>query len=176
MSIMKYLTAFISLFLLLLCVLGIKVQHIMFQNTSSNLIFNLTGDDPNDYNYPDDDSEYDSDYEYDYVYEGDDDCLDDDGDGYCDPDEEGNIQYDYYDTESEPDQIPTFGDDLTSVRVDLGNTARITCTVHNLGSRVISWKKGESFLFLGPNSLVEDSRYSVTTSEESSTLAITLIR
>ena len=172
---MKYLTAFISLFLLLLCVLGIKVQHIMFQNTSSNLIFNLTGDDPNDYNYPDDDSEYDSDYEYDYVYEGDDDCLDDDGDGYCDPDEEGNIQY-YYDSEPEPDQVPTFGDDETNVRVDLGNTARITCTVHNLGSRVISWKKGESFLFLGPNSLVEDSRYSVTTSEESSTLAITLIR
>ena len=44
------------------------------------------------------------------------------------------------------------------VQVDLGNTARLSCSVTRLGSRTISWKRGESFLFLGDSSLVEDTR------------------
>ena len=45
-----------------------------------------------------------------------------------------------------------------------------------LGSRVISWKKGDSFLFLGESSLTEDKRYSVTATSDSSTLSITLVK
>ena len=71
-----------------------------------------------------------------------------------------------------------FGDDETYVKVDiltyslyliylqypqvdLGNTARLSCSVTRLGSRTISWKRGESFLFLGDSSLVEDTRCGV---------------
>ena len=77
------------------------------------------------------------------------------------------------------------------MQVDLGNTARLSCSVTRLGSRTISWKRGESFLFLGDSSLVEDTRcyqsiylfmyqciprYSVDTGPDTSTLTITLVR
>ena len=70
---------------------------------------------------------------------------------------------------------PEFGDDETWVRVDLGNTARLTCTVHQLGSQVISWKRGDSFLFLGSSPLTNDGRYSVEVTDSSSSLTITLV-
>ena len=101
--------------------------------------------------------------DYEYVYE--DDCLDLDGDDYCD--EETDTDYE----EGEPQ----FGSDETAVKVDLGNTARLTCTVKNLGSQVISWKRGDSFLFLGKSPLTNDGRYSVEMTESSSSLIITLV-
>ena len=70
---------------------------------------------------------------------------------------------------------PQFGDDETVVSVDLGNTARLTCTVHQLGSQVISWKRGDSFLFLGRSPLTNDDRYSVEVTDSSSSLTITLV-
>jgi len=126
------------------------------------LLHNVIGNDDS-YYYSDD-----PDYEYEYVYEADDDCLDADEDGYCDE----PVEYLYDDDED----APMFGEDTTHVKVDLGNTARITCSVHNLGSRVISWKRGDSFLFLGSSSLIEDKRYSVSTEVDSSTLTITLFK
>lgn len=115
------------------------------------------------YEYEDDD-----DYDYEYVYE-DDDCDDLDGDGYCDDD-----SGDEYSDSGEGGQ-PQFGDDERSVTVDLGNTARLTCTVHQLGSQVISWKRGDSFLFLGSSPLTNDERYSVELTDSSSSLTITLV-
>jgi len=112
-----------------------------------------------------DDYEYDDDYEYEYV----DDCDDPDDDGYCETDDD----YVYPD---EDELTPQFGDDTMTVRVDMGNTARITCTVHDLGSSVISWKKGESFLSLGASLLAPDDRFSVALTESSSTLTITLVK
>lgn len=123
-------------------------------------IFSTLGQD-DDY----DDYEYDDDYEYEYV----DECEDPDDDGYCETDD------DYTYTEEE-DLTPQFGDDTMTVRVDMGNTARITCTVHDLGSSVISWKKGDSFLSLGGSLLAPDDRFSVALTDSSSTLTITLVR
>ena len=124
----------------------------------------FVGDDAVDYDSYDY-SEDDPGYEYEYIYESED-CADDDGDGYCD---------DVYVDDYEEDDLQ-FGDDTNHVKVYLGNTARISCSVHNLGSRVISWKRGDSFLFLGSSSLIEDTRYSVTTDQETSTMTITLVR
>jgi len=115
--------------------------------------------------YEDDDYEYD-DYEYEYV----DDCLDADDDGYCETDE------DYSDYSENEDLEPEFGEDTTTIRVDMGNTARITCTVNDLGSSVISWKKDDSFLNLGSSLLSDDPRLSVAMTESSSTLTITLVK
>jgi len=128
-------------------------------------IFHTHGQD-DDY----DDYEYDDDYEYEYVDEYDD-CIDADDDGYCETDED----YTGEDTEGK-DRTPEFGEDTMTVRVDMGNTARITCTVHDLGSSVISWKKGDSFLSLGGSLLAPDNRFSVALTESSSTLTITLVR
>ena len=108
-------------------------------------------------------------YEYeegDYEYVYDDDCVDLDGDDYCDED----ADTDYGDGELQ------FGEDETDVKVDLGNTARLSCTVNNLGSQVISWKKGDAFLFLGASPLTNDGRYSVETTPSSSSLTITLVK
>ena len=101
--------------------------------------------------------------DYEYVY--DDDCQDLDGDDYCD--EEADTDYE--------DVSPWFGEDETGVKVDLGNTARLTCTVNQLGSQVISWKRGDSFLFLGQSPLTNDRRYSVEMTDSSSSLTITLV-
>ena len=57
-----------------------------------------------------------------------DDCLDADDDGYCETDE------DYSDYSENEDLEPEFGEDTTTIRVDMGNTARITCTVNDLGN------------------------------------------
>ena len=103
--------------------------------------------------------------DYEYVY--DDDCVDLDEDGYCDEDSDSDSVYE--------DPEPQFGDDETAVKVDLGNTARLTCTVNQLGSQVISWKRGDSFLFLGKSPLTNDGRYSVEMTESSSSLIITLV-
>lgn len=119
-------------------------------------------------NYEDDD---DYEYVYDEDYEYVDDCLDADDDGYCETDE------DYSDEGPHDDDAePEFGEDATTVRVDMGNTARITCTVNNLGSSVISWKKDNSFLSLGASPLSDDPRLSVIMTDSSSTLTITLVR
>ena len=88
-------------------------------------------EDPDDYGY----DEYGED---DYSYDN---CEDADGDGYCDyddcidADEDG---YCDYDVEDEEGPEPVFGEDTTFVKVDLGNTARLTCTVLNLGERTLS--------------------------------------
>lgn len=93
--------------------------------------------------------------------------MDLDEDGYCDEDSDSDSVYE--------DPEPQFGDDETAVKVDLGNTARLTCTVNQLGSQVISWKRGDSFLFLGKSPLTNDGRYSVEMTESSSSLIITLV-
>jgi len=112
--------------------------------------------------------EYEDDGEYiyeEYEYEYDEDCDDPDGDGIC-----GTEGEEYEDR-------PMFGDgDSTLVRVDMGNTARLTCTVHGLGSRVISWKRGENFITLGKSLTVDDKRMSVTLDQSSSTLTIALVK
>jgi len=70
---------------------------------------------------------------------------------------------------------PMFGDgDSTLVRVDMGNTARLTCTVHGLG-HMISWKKGEELISLGHFLMSDDQRMSVTKDFSSSTLTIGLV-
>merc|ERR1712123_200903 len=115
--------------------------------------------------------DYDDDYEY--VYEDEyDDCIDADDDGYCETDEYDDTG----DDTKEEDLTPKFGEDTMTVRVDMGNTARVTCTVHDLGSSVISWKKGESFLSLGASLLSDDDRFSVAMTASSSTLTITLVK
>ena len=120
------------------------------------------------------DSGYDDDYydyeegDYEYVYE-DGDCVDLDDDGYCDEDTENYPDTEYADSQTQ------FGADETNVKVDLGNTARLACTVHQLGSQVISWKRGDSFLFLGPKDLTNDERYTVEMTDSSSSLTITLV-
>merc|ERR1711892_73900 len=91
------------------------------------------------------------------------------GDDYDDYDDTG-------DDTKEEDLTPKFGEDTMTVRVDMGNTARVTCTVHDLGSSVISWKKGESFLSLGASLLSDDDRFSVAMTSSSSTLTITLVK
>ena len=82
----------------------------------SSYIFYLSGQDSDYY----DDYAYEGDeYEYEYI----DDCEDPDDDGYCETNEE---DYEYLE--------PAFGeDDKTVVSADMGNTARISCTVHDLG-------------------------------------------
>lgn len=77
--------------------------------------------------------------------------------------------------DAEDGEKPQFGDDQTVVTVDLGNTARLTCTVDQLGSQVISWKRGDAFLFLGSSPLTNDERYSVEVTDSSSSLTITLV-
>lgn len=130
-------------------------------------IFNTLGD----ASYEDEDYEYDDDdYEYEYVDDYDD-CIDADDDGYCETDED----YGDGDYAAKEALTPEFGEDTMTVRVDMGNTARITCTVHDLGSSVISWKKGDSFLSLGGSLLTSDDRFSVALTESSSTLMITLV-
>ena len=139
--------------------------------------------------YEDEDYKYDDeDYEYEYVDEYDD-CIDADDDGYCETDED----YGDGDYAAKEALTPDFGEDTMTVRVDMGNTARITCTVHDLGtyfynfntiynykffflgSSVISWKKGDSFLSLGGSLLTSDDRFSVAMTESTSTLMITLV-
>ena len=77
--------------------------------------------------------------------------------------------------EPEEGEKPQFGEDKTLVTVDLGNTARLTCTVQKLGSQVITWKRGDAFLFLGRSPLTNDERYSVEVTDSSSSLTITLV-
>lgn len=116
----------------------------------------------------DEDEYYEDDGEYiyeEYEYEYDEDCDDPDDDGIC-----GTEGEEYEDR-------PMFGeDDSTLVRVDMGNTARLTCTVHSLGSRVISWKRGSDFTTLGKSLMVDDKRMSVTLDQSSSTLTIALVK
>jgi len=114
----------------------------------------------------------DEDYSYDNCDDTDDDgycdyddCIDADEDGYCD-----------YESEGEQGEEPAFGQDSTFVKVDLGNTARLTCTVLNLGGRAISWKRGQSLLFLNTVPGSQDPRYSVEMTGTSSTLTVTLVR
>ena len=155
-----------------------KLLTIFSLSIISLLILPTQGQDPGEYFSQDcwvvlmegNNSGYDYyDYEegdYEYVY--DDDCVDLDGDDYCD--EDTNTDYEVEDGE------PQFGDDETGVKVDLGNTARLTCTVNNLASQVISWKRGDSFLFLGASPLTNDGRYSVEMTDSSSILTITLVK
>ena len=89
-------------------------------------LFFSGADDLDSYSYEDYEDE---DYTYDNCEDADgdgycdyDDCIDSDEDGYCD-----------YEAEEEEGEEPEFGEDKTFVKVDLGNTARLTCTVNNLG-------------------------------------------
>jgi len=127
-----------------------------------------------------DDEEYeDEEYEDDDLFE-DEDCG---YDGYCTYNEE-----DYEDdeqngvTEKVTVEPPRFSDtDSTEVTVDLGNTARLTCSVINLGHNSISWKKDDELISIGdqlfekgrPRTSLELSPSIISTS--SSTLTITLV-
>jgi len=128
-----------------------------------------------DYDEADYGSEYDDDYEDDYEEE---DCGDDD---YCTYSEED------YDEEEEEEGLdttesvliapPRFNDDdETEVTVDLGNTARLRCSVDNLGLNLISWVKSEEIISMGDQLFdKERERTSVESSEGASTLTITLV-
>jgi len=115
------------------------------------------------------------DYEDDYEEE---DCGED---GYCTYSEE-----DYDDEEEGGDDTtessvliapPRFNDDdETEVTVDLGNTARLRCSVDNLGLNMISWVKSEEIISMGDQLFdKERERTSVESSEGASTLTITLV-
>jgi len=115
------------------------------------------------------------DYEDDYEEE---DCGED---GYCTYSEE-----DYDDEEEGGDDTtessvliapPRFNDDdETEVTVDLGNTARLRCSVDNLGLNLISWVKSEEIISMGDQLFdKERERTSVESSEGASTLTITLV-
>jgi len=114
------------------------------------------------------------DYEDDYEEE---DCGED---GYCTYSEE-----DYDDEEEGDDDTtesvliapPRFNDDdETEVTVDLGNTARLRCSVDNLGLNMISWVKSEEIISMGDQLFdKERERTSVESSEGASTLTITLV-
>merc|ERR1712032_861668 len=114
-------------------------------------------------------------YEDDYEEE---DCGED---GYCTYSEE-----DYDDEEEGGDDTtegsvliapPRFNDDdETEVTVDLGNTARLRCSVDNLGLNMISWVKSEEIISMGDQLFdKERERTSVESSEGASTLTITLV-
>ena len=47
---------------------------------------------------------------------------------------------------------------------------------HHSGSRAISWKRGDSLLFLNSVPGIQDPRYSVEMTAEGSTLTITLVK
>lgn len=90
------------------------------------MIYFSGADDLDNYSYEDYEDE-------EYTYDN---CEDADGDGYCDyddcidSDEDGYCDYEATEDQGEE---PEFGEDKTFVKVDLGNTARLTCTVNNLG-------------------------------------------
>jgi len=131
---------------------------------------------PGDYDEADYGSEeYEDDYEDDYEGE---DCGED---GYCtyseedyeDEEEEGGLDT----TESVLIAPPRFNDDdETEVTVDLGNTARLRCSVDNLGLNLISWVKSEVIISLGDQLFdKERERTKVESSGGASTLTITLV-
>jgi len=136
--------------------------------------------------YPETEGDYDQrdygseeeyeDYEDDYEEE---DCGDD---GYCtysEEDYEEDEEKEGEDT-TESDVLiapPRFNDDdETEVTVDLGNTARLRCSVDNLGLNLISWVKSEEIISMGDQLFdKERERTSVDSSEGASTLTITLV-
>merc|ERR1719341_3232947 len=65
---------------------------------------------------------------------------------------------------------PRFNDeDETEVTVDLGNTARLRCSVDNLGLNLISWVKSEEIISMGDQLFdKERERTSVESSEGAS--------
>merc|ERR1719186_2066533 len=127
-----------------------------------------------DYDGADYESEYEDDYEDDYE----EDCGEDDYCTYSEADyeedeEEGGLDT----TESVLIAPPRFNDeDETEVTVDLGNTARLRCSVDNLGLNLISWVKSEEIISMGDQLFdKERERTSVESSGGDSTLTITLV-
>jgi len=121
-------------------------------------------------------SEYEDDYDEDDYEE--EDCGEDDYCTYSEEeydDEEGEGGLDT--TESVLIAPPRFNDhDETEVTVDLGNTARLRCSVDDLGLNLISWVKSEEIISMGDQLFdKERERTSVESSEGASTLTITLV-
>jgi len=177
----------------------LSVKLLMFLFLASCLSLRVNGQDNYEDDYDEDDDYYpeqddyepggdydDADYgseEYEDDYE-DDDYEDEDcgEDGYCTYDED---DYDDNEVEESDDQPeggvllapPRFNDDdETEVTVDLGNTARLRCSVENLGLNLISWVKSEEIISMGGHLFdKERERTSVESSDGVSTLTITLV-
>jgi len=135
----------------------------------------------------------DSSYSYSDGYDDYDDQYFDSQDDYNDQDDEydeSNYQYtddeyanhdDYMDVNgSDAGPQPVFTTDSTRELVDLGNTARITCGLRNLGDRVIFWKKeqdeGEPKIISMDDHTYNDDRIHVEVGEGTSTLTISLVQ
>jgi len=133
--------------------------------------------DQDDYQDGDDygSEEYEDGYEDDYEEE---DCGDDDYCTYSEEDyEEEEEEEDADTTESVLIAPPFFkDDDQTEITVDLGNTARLRCSVENLGLNMISWVKSEEIISMGDQLFdKERERTSVDSTGGVSTLTITLV-
>jgi len=127
-----------------------------------------------DYDGADYESEYEDDYEDDYEEDcGEDDYCTYSEEDYEEDEEEGGLDT----TESVLIAPPRFNDeDETEVTVDLGNTARLRCSVDNLGLNLISWVKSEEIISMGDQLFdKERERTSVESSGGDSTLTITLV-
>jgi len=127
-----------------------------------------------DYDGADYESEYEDDYEDDYEEDcGEDDYCTYSEEDYEEEEEEGGLDT----TESVLIAPPRFNDeDETEVTVDLGNTARLRCSVDNLGLNLISWVKSEEIISMGDQLFdKERERTSVESSGGDSTLTITLV-
>jgi hypothetical protein len=118
--------------------------------------------------------EYEDDYEDDYEEDcGEDDYCTYSEEEYDEEEEEGGLDT----TESVLIAPPHFNDDdETEVTVDLGNTARLRCSVDNLGLNMISWVKTKEIISMGDQLIVKErERTSVESSGGESTLTITLV-
>lgn len=133
-----------------LAILSCLIGHILLQDTY----------DEDDYYLEDDENDDEYYYEEEYSYEYEEDCENPDEDGYC----------------GSETVKPMFGEaDQTLVSVDMGNTARLTCSVYDLGSNIISWKKGGKLMTFDNSLLVTDTRYNLSSTESSSVLTIALV-
>lgn len=136
------------------------------------------------YSYSDGYDDYDDDYDDQYSDDQDDyKHQDDDYDesNYQYTDDEYAHQDDYLDMNgSDAGPQPVFTTDTTRELVDLGNTARITCGLTNLGDRVIFWKKeqdeGEPKIISMDDNTFNDERIHVEVGEGTSTLTISLVQ
>ncbi|XP_023319898.1 lachesin [Eurytemora carolleeae] len=122
------------------------------------------GSDIDDYTYPESEYHY-EDYNMTGYYE--------DGLG-------SGLEPDYI---QETEVVPAFIEDESRLEVDRGNTARLVCTVSQLGSSLISWKRvnedgNQVYLSMGDTLMIKDRRMSVVVSSgspASSTLTIALV-
>lgn len=112
--------------------------------------------------------------DYEYVY-SDTDYSAKDGNTY-------NTEGEGYEYVYEYDKVePEFMSEESHLLVDRGNTARLVCTVNNLGSMLISWKRMDKdgspvFISMGDTLMLSDRKMTVSVTNISSILVIPLLQ